>query len=181
MRGLVTEKYLIIMYHALFHCHITYGLLLWGHSAGAADVLRLQKRAIRIITGRDHLAHCKPIFARLGVLTVFSHYILLCLMYVKMIQHTLAARSDVQNHNTRHRELLYVPRRRLHRSQTSYRVSALKFFNKLPPGVKQLDEAAFKRAVRKLLCNKSYYIVNEFMSDDLNFFKKWSLFYLPSE
>ncbi|XP_039288183.1 uncharacterized protein LOC120352300 [Nilaparvata lugens] len=170
MRGLVTEKYLIMMYHALFHCHITYGLLLWGHSAGAADVLRLQKRAIRIITGSDHLAHCKPIFARLGVLSVFSHYILLCLVYVKKIQHTLAARSDIHRHNTRRSELLDIPRRRLHRSQASYRISALKFYNKLPNSVKQLDEAAFRRTVRKLLCAKAYYSVNEFMGDNLNFY-----------
>ncbi|XP_039281657.1 DNA replication licensing factor Mcm5 [Nilaparvata lugens] len=57
----------------------------------AADVMWLAKRAERIITGSDHLAHCDrcAIFARLGELTVVRDYILMCLMCVKRIQNTL--------------------------------------------------------------------------------------------
>ncbi|XP_039278662.1 titin [Nilaparvata lugens] len=134
MRGLVTEKYLIMMYHALFHCHITYGLLLWGHSAGAADVLRLQKRAIRIITGSDHLAHCKPIFARLGVLTVFSHYILLLIGLIKFeFAISIARTKDTSSQCSWRRSLFTAPDVSPIRNGTnSKRNSATNIVSKIP-------------------------------------------------
>ncbi|XP_039291538.1 uncharacterized protein LOC120353072 [Nilaparvata lugens] len=68
LRGHVTEAYLVMVYHALFHCHVS--PLMWGHSAKFVDILKLQKRAARIIiiTASDYCAHCKPLFVRLGIL-----------------------------------------------------------------------------------------------------------------
>ncbi|RZF43859.1 hypothetical protein LSTR_LSTR014652 [Laodelphax striatellus] len=51
----------------------------------------------------------------------------------------------------------------------AHRISALKFYNKLPVGVKQLDGAAFERAMKKLLRQKAYYSIGEFMGDALSF------------
>lgn len=58
------------VYFALFHSHIGYGLLLRGHSTRCVDILLLQKRAVRLISSSGHLEPCRPIFARLGILTV---------------------------------------------------------------------------------------------------------------
>jgi hypothetical protein len=83
LRYSATESYLIMVYHALFHCHITYGLLLWGHSCRVPDVLRMQKRALRIITSSDFRASCRPLFARINIFTVVGHFIFLCILHVK--------------------------------------------------------------------------------------------------
>ncbi|XP_039286922.1 uncharacterized protein LOC120351953 [Nilaparvata lugens] len=151
LRGHVTEAYLVMVYHALFHCHVSYGLLMRGHSAKVVDILKLQKRAARIITASDYRAHCKPLFVRLGILTVICHFLLLCLMYVKKTQQYMLTRTDVHEHNTRHRELIDIPRVRLQRSQVCFRSSALRYFNRLPTRVKQLDLRAFERVVSKHL------------------------------
>jgi hypothetical protein len=66
LRHLVTEPFLVTIYHAMFHCHIGYRLLLWSHAAGIEEILKLQERAVRLITFSDRLAHCKPLFARVG-------------------------------------------------------------------------------------------------------------------
>ncbi|XP_039290893.1 uncharacterized protein LOC120352766 [Nilaparvata lugens] len=167
LRGHVTEAYLVMIYHALFHCHISYGLLMWGHSARVVEVLKLQKRAARIITASEHRAHCKPLFVRLGIMTVVSHFLLLCLLHVKKNQHGLLTRNDVHHYNTRHRELLDIPRVRLQRSQVCYGSAALRYFNRLPAGVKQLDLRDFERVVTGFMRVRAYYEVREYMSDDL--------------
>ena len=77
LRKTVTEPYLLMVYHGMFHTHIAYGIHLWGHAAEAAEVLKLQKAAIRIVTGSRFRAHCRPIFEELKVLTACSQYIFL--------------------------------------------------------------------------------------------------------
>jgi hypothetical protein len=120
LRRLVPEPYLVTAYHALFHCHIGYGILLWGHSAGVEDILKLQKKAVRIITSSDRLAHCKPLFARLQILTVYGHYILACLLHVKNHQQDFQTGAMIHNHNTRQKNLLNIPRVRLTKTQKGY-------------------------------------------------------------
>jgi hypothetical protein len=42
---------LITVYHAYSHSLMSYGLILWGSSSYSINIFRLQKKAIRIITG----------------------------------------------------------------------------------------------------------------------------------
>jgi hypothetical protein len=53
LKSLITLKYLIVVYHSLFHSHIRYGLLLWGNSSGCKRVLLLQKKALRVMVRVD--------------------------------------------------------------------------------------------------------------------------------
>ena len=48
--------------------YINYGLLLWGIEVKNLEVT--QKRAIRLITGSNYIAHTEPLFIQLGLLKV---------------------------------------------------------------------------------------------------------------
>jgi len=151
----------------MFHCHVAYGLLLWGHASGVDDILRLQKRAVRLMTFSDRLAHCKPIFARLGILTVHSHYILACTLFVIDNIQDFRPRAAIHDHLTRQRNLLDVPRVRLARSQKSYNLMAIKIFNKLPNSIKNLNRNQTIKRLVPLLKSKAYYSLEEFFEDSL--------------
>ncbi|PSN44585.1 hypothetical protein C0J52_25047 [Blattella germanica] len=63
--------------------HLNYGILLWGNHSSAKSLFILQKRAIRIIHGAPPRTHCKPLFIKLGILTLPSMYVLASLLHVK--------------------------------------------------------------------------------------------------
>ena len=48
--------------------HINYGLLIWGYHGD--KILKLQKRAVRIITTSKYNAHTEPLFKKLNVLKI---------------------------------------------------------------------------------------------------------------
>ena len=56
------------LYKSLVLSYINYGLLLWGIEV--KKLKSIQKRAIRLITGSNYVAHTEPLFIQLGVLKV---------------------------------------------------------------------------------------------------------------
>ena len=54
------------LYKSLVLSYINYGLLLWGVKVKNLEII--QKRAIRQITGSNHIAHTEPLFIQLGLL-----------------------------------------------------------------------------------------------------------------
>ena len=61
-------KALTTLYHSLIESYISYGLIAWGNSSHADNVLKLQKRAMRIIHRKSYTFHTEPLFKSLGVL-----------------------------------------------------------------------------------------------------------------
>lgn len=43
-----------------------------GRAAKFNELLKLLKSAVRIMTSSGHLDHCRPLFCRLGIMTVYS-------------------------------------------------------------------------------------------------------------
>jgi len=62
------QNALISIYHSLFASHMNYGLLLWGTQVNR--VSKLQKKAMRIISNSEYLAHSEPIFKTLKLLKI---------------------------------------------------------------------------------------------------------------
>ena len=166
LRHSVTELYLVMAYHALFHCHVTYGLLLWGQSPRAIDILLLQKRAVRIMTGSQYRATCKQLFSQLGIFTIFGNYIFLCLMHVKENLHLFQTRGDFHPYNTRQCGHLDVPRVRLARSQAEFNSSAVRLFNRLPARTQELDIRSFKSRLSSFIKGREYYAISEYLDDN---------------
>lgn len=130
-----------MVYHSQFHYLITYGLLLWDHTTEVTEISKLQKRAMRMIYCR---AHYKPLFAQLGINTVFGQYVLLCLMHIKERINDLATHGMVHNHNTRQRHRLDVPRVRLAGTSVGHQIQPLRLYNKLPDEFNTFNETHFK-------------------------------------
>ena len=56
------------LYKSLVLSYINYGLLLWGVEVKNLEII--QKRAIRLITGSNYIAHTEPLFIQLCLLKV---------------------------------------------------------------------------------------------------------------
>lgn len=164
LRDVVTERYLVTVYFSLFHSHIVYGILLWGHASTCSRLLVLQKEALRVMTsseirGRD-FSH-RPLFQRLGILTVYRQYVYNSLLHIRQNISTYGRRQDIHQHNTRSARNLDIPQCRLSKSLKSFPVTAIKLFNSLPEGVRSLVVARFKTSVRDKLLSRPIYSLNE--------------------
>lgn len=159
--GVVTDKYLINVYHALFQSHIRYGILLWGHAPGCIKVLRLQKKAVRVLSAAGYRDHCKPLFANLKVMTIFSQYVYYGLINLKNNIGEYQQRGDLHNHDTRHAQKLDIPRCRLSRSLAAHPIPAMRFYNMLPPRAHTEDMKAFSMQLFNKLTNEPLYSFEE--------------------
>ena len=59
---------LLNIYHALISPHLNYGVMIWGRNVG--DILKMQKRVVRIITKSRYNAHTNQLFRRLRILKI---------------------------------------------------------------------------------------------------------------
>ena len=62
LRYILSKHCLKLIYFALIQSYLNYGILLWGFEA--QKLFRLQKKAIRIITKSNFLAHTDPLFKK---------------------------------------------------------------------------------------------------------------------
>ena len=53
---------------SLIQCNLNYGILVWGHLT--TRIFKLQKRAVRTITGSNYIAHTERLFRNLEVLNI---------------------------------------------------------------------------------------------------------------
>jgi len=70
VKNVVPCRILKTLFDSLFMCHLHYGLLNWGYTIGANKVLKLQKKAIRIVLNAHRLAHTDILFKNMGILKV---------------------------------------------------------------------------------------------------------------
>ena len=85
LRYVYPEQVLLQIYNSLFMAHINYGLLVWG--VDTDRIFKLQKKAVRIITGNDYIAHSEPIFKSLELLKIVDIYKLKILRFYYNLTH----------------------------------------------------------------------------------------------
>jgi hypothetical protein len=147
LKPLSSLECLKMVYFSLVHSIIAYGIILWGSSAHAKIIFRIQKRIIRIITNLDS---CQNLFRELHVLPLQSLYIFSLLMLVVKNRDCYIPNSDAHTRNTRFNHDLHVPITNLAISQKGGWYSGIKLYNHLPPTLKQLshDIPKFKVALK---------------------------------
>jgi len=62
-------------YFAYAHSIISYGIIFWGNSSYSEEILKVQKRIIRIIMNLIKNASCRQPFRELNILPVPSQYV----------------------------------------------------------------------------------------------------------
>jgi hypothetical protein len=85
LRQFCPKSVLRSLYFSLIHSNIGYGLLAWGTATDKIkyQIIKLQKRAIRIVTNSKYRESTRPLFKKTGILTVldmFDHQ-MACMMY----------------------------------------------------------------------------------------------------
>jgi hypothetical protein len=167
LKTCVPDNYVRSAYFAYFQSIVSYGILLWGNSSHVQDVLILQKKVVRVITDSNRLEHCKPLFVKLGCLTIVNLYIYHVLIYIKTNLSVFSLNEDIHSYNTRSCKKINVPYCRLSRSLNSYSVLGLKMYNKLPLELTALPLNLFKNKVYNILISKPFYSLNEFFVSSL--------------
>lgn len=160
----VSQETLRTAYFGLFHCRLSYALLVWGHSSQSERVFRLQRRAVRLIAGLGYREECRGTFAQFRILTLPSVFILENLLYMKRNLSNYVANGDVHEHDTRRAGDFRSRYCRLKRTQNGPDFFAPMFFNRLPVAVRELPMKQFKTEVIGILLNKTFYSFNEFLS-----------------
>jgi len=108
---------LIMLYNSMFLPYLNYGILLWGSLF--ENLVKLQKRAIRIVTLSKYNAHTEPIFKQLGILKLQHLCALHELRFCYRLQNNLlpyyfysgifSKFSETHSHNTRGLENYLIP------------------------------------------------------------------------
>jgi hypothetical protein len=162
LKNHVPDNFVRSAYFAFFHSVLSYGLKLWGNSCHIDRILVLQKEAIRTLVDAGSREHCKPLFIKLGVLTVINQYIFLILMSIKKVLPALTCRGNMHTYDTRGRNLIDVPRCRLEKTRSAHVVCGMNLFNLLPQPVATLPIKLFKSKLHDWLVARPFYSLAEF-------------------
>ena len=91
------RKVLLTLYNALILPHLSYCILVWGSKIdGNHRLFLLQKKAVRIITNQDYIAHSEPLCKLLNVLKVSDLFVcFLWKFYYKLTKKELPPYFDI--------------------------------------------------------------------------------------
>lgn len=95
VKHFLPKKALKAIYYSLFHCHITYcpTILNCIPNPLLEKMVRLQKKAIRLVNGSPYCAHTEPIFIELQILPIKSIIERSTLLFMHSIFHEYAPLS----------------------------------------------------------------------------------------
>jgi len=82
IRPFMSQDTLKSVYYSYYHSHISYRIIFCGNSSNVLHVFRLQKRAVRIITGSRPRHPCRGLFKKLRILPLQSQYILSLSLFI---------------------------------------------------------------------------------------------------
>ena len=163
---------LLQIYYSLIHSHLAYSILIWGNAPHTYldKLLKIQKKAIRIITRSSPLTSCRPLFQKHNILTVFSLYVLEASCYVKkcLLQpdvnsvSSIIQAGNIHSHNTRQQNNIFIHNSTNRQKKTNLNLQCALIYNKLPDHLKQIPNInTFKAKTKYLLLNNALYGVHE--------------------
>jgi hypothetical protein len=179
LRETVSESSLKLIYYAYTQSQILYSIVIWGASPHMQKVFVAQKRVVRSMAGLRYwrincaLDFCKPLFAKYGILTVYSLYILECMKFFVKFPEKFRKKSDVpQCHSPKTRSAkmkacendLYVENEE-HKDflNQNPEVMIARIFNAFPVTVKLLeDRKEFLCKVKEIVYKYQFYDMDEF-------------------
>ena len=154
------------IYHSLILPYITYGIIFWGQATQANQnkILRLQKRALRLIYFKRKSEHAIPLFISSKVLPLNMLYYSAVskLMYdisnnitPSTISGLFTYSKEVHTHNTRHSVSynFYIKYSRLNKKTLSFAKLGAKIWNSICPEIRKLGKNTFNKIIKKSLLN----------------------------
>lgn len=158
-----SKHVLTTLYYANFHSQIRYGILNWGASSECQRVFKLQKFAIRIITGLPYRESCREAFKQLHILTVANIYIYEIGCYVYKNFHTFTSNRAKYNYSTRFKTDIIPKKHSTALYQKNVYYNCCKIYNFIPAEIKNSPNInIFKNKLKAFLVEKNCYTLNEF-------------------
>ena len=162
VRNLLTEKTLKMLYYSFVYPYLYYGIVFWGGTARIRfnKVYKLQKRAVRVITGSGYLDHTAPLFKSHFLLKLPDVYSFEIGKFMYNDQHArnifnLTPRSSVHHHNTRRLNQLSVPLIHTNLAANFLKSVGVNIWNSLPDEIKDSTTAkAFKNRYKNQILNQ---------------------------
>jgi len=153
-----------MVYYSYFHSIMSYGIIFWGSFHFNINILRIQKRIIRIMTNGSKRDSCRQLYKQLQILTLPGQYILSLLLFVIKYSEFFPLNSDFHDRNTRYNNNLYPPTTNLKLVQKGVLYSGIKIFNCLPSSITSLskDPKHFKNKLKNFLLEHTLYSLNEY-------------------
>ena len=153
---------LIQLYYSYIFPYLNYCNLVWGNTyeSHLNPLIILQKRAIRVITKSEYLAHTNDLFSRNRILKLPDiHKLKLGIYTFKNELFSQYTRSH--SYNTRNRTQLLPEFHRLSSTQRSISYSAPSFWNEIPAYIREsLSLSTFKIRLKQCL-------IDEYCTDHL--------------
>ena len=168
LRNLVNTSTLLQVYFSLIHSHLSYAIIIWGDAPKTLlmSLLKLQKKALRIINRKSPRTSCRPLFRKHNILTVTSLYILEASSYIKKCQLQLNTNietaSNIHNHNTRTQNNIFIHRVSSSQRKLDTTHKCSRIFNDLPDFLKEIPSyKKFRAETKKFLLSQTIYQIEE--------------------
>ena len=131
---------LITLYYSFVYPYFNYCNCIWGNTFPTylEPLVKLQKRAIRIISHADRKAHTLPLFEKLKLLNISKSYIYWVQLFMYKYKHKLVPNifsnffkfnHEVHSYPTRQRNLLHVTSDKLISVRKTLRTSGVAMYN----------------------------------------------------
>ena len=163
LRYFIPTYVLKILYHSLILSHLQYCTLLWANSyrSHLHKLRLLQKKAIRIISNTDYLAHSSKLFLNLKLLKLddIMKFQLGTFMYKlkynklpNVIPHMFVTNENIHSHNTRNKNGYLIPSVRTNCRKFTVGYAGPILWNSFPQKLRQLpSEVIFKKKLKSIL------------------------------
>ena len=157
IKYLIPKQALLSLYYSLIYPHLNYCTIVWGSAGKSAlngpsplnGLKLMQKRAVRIISKNQRLAHTEPIFNNLRLLKLEDIYNFSCLTFMYKFKNNLlpfacndlvTPRLSEQNfYNMRIEQEFTIPKHRTTVRERVIKIRGPKLWNKLPSEIKNLS------------------------------------------
>lgn len=160
-------KSALAAYYAYCHSRLSYGVIIWGNSTNVNDVFVVQKKCVRILTSSKQTDSCKPLFKKLGILTLTDIYIFESCKFVRNHPTSFTPKTG-NKRNNRDLHQLQVQFSKLKLVCSGPQNMVTKVYNHIPTDLKETkDFKIFSKRLKEFLLNKNYYSVKEFLEDEM--------------
>ena len=157
LKCIIPNQVLLTLYYTMILPYIMYCCIIWGHSANylVERVLKLQKRAIRIISNSKPFSHTAELFKKLKILKVsqiveLQEAIFMYLYFKKIlpknVNEIFKLNNSVHTYNTRAKNKIRLPLLKYEFSRKTIKFTGTKCWNKIPENIKEMPTlSSFKR------------------------------------
>ena len=165
LRSFLPLRTLVIVYNSIILSHISYCNLVWAcQKSKLNEIYTLQKKAVRICTNSNYLAHSDPLFFQTSILPVseLHDYQIALFMYrfqtndlPSSFNSMFCLNSSIHNYPTRTSLNIHLTNPKTSLAHRSIRHTGPDMWNSLPPDViSSSSKSTFKLRMKKMLLMK---------------------------